>query len=85
MEMTKGIFKQLVGLYVNQVVLNKYELSDEEQKNVREKNKQFANVLDKLKVSWELQNQVAHAGRQSENWNRYTRDVVREVIKKYNH
>lgn len=84
MEITIEVYKALEGLYVNQIVSNKYELEAHERKNVREKNAQSAERLDELKVSWTIQNQVAYAGTKSENWERYNRDVINEVIEKYN-
>ena len=51
---------------------------------MREKNVQSAERLDELKVSWTIQNQVAYAGTKSENWERYNRDVINEIIEKYN-
>lgn len=59
---TKEIVMKLEGLYVNQIVNNKYQLTDYEQKNVAEKNKEYAVSLDNLSVPWKIQNKVAFEG-----------------------
>ena len=78
------LFRSITFEHDNQIVSNKYKLEEQERKNVREKNVQSAERLDELKVSWTIQNQVAYAGTKSENWERYNRDVINEIIEKYN-
>ena len=80
MKLTSDVYKELAGLYVNQLVSNKYDLNDHERENIREKNAQFAARLDALGVPWKIQNAIAAAGERRENWGRYNRDVIREVI-----
>ena len=79
---TKEIMMKLEGLYVNQIVSNKYQLTDHERRNVTEKNKDYAVSLDRLGVPWKIQNKVAFEGTKPENWERYNKEVVREAIKK---
>ena len=81
---TKEIYDELAGLYVNQVVANKFELNEQELENIRENNAYFAERLDELEVPWTIQNQVASAASKPENWLRYLKDVVYEVIEKHN-
>lgn len=81
---TKEIYDELAGLYVNQVVANRYELNEEELENVRENNAYSAERLDELEVPWRLQNAIAEAGAKRENWSRYLKDVIYEVIEKNN-
>lgn len=80
---TKQIMRELEGLYVNQIVKNKYQLTDKELVNVIDKNKDYAVSLDKLGVPWKIQNKVAFEGTKPENWERYNKEVLREAIKKY--
>lgn len=83
---TKEVYSELVGLYVNVMVFNRFtsELNEEELTNIQEKNKQFADRLDELKVPWKIQNQVAYEAMKRENWSRYNKDVIYEVIDKHN-
>lgn len=77
----KLIEKKLEGLYVNQVVNNKYKyLTYDEKKMIRENNKQYAVSLDKLEVPWRVQNKVAFEATKPENWNRYNKEVIKEAI-----
>ena len=80
MKLTSDVYKELAGLYVNIMVANKYKLSEYELMNIREKNAQFAARLDALGVPWKIQNAIAAAGERRQNWGRYNRDVIREVI-----
>lgn len=79
---TKQIMRELEGLYVNQIVKNKYQLNDRELEDVTKKNKDYAVSLDRLGVPWKIQNKVAFEGTKPENWERYNKEVVREAIKK---
>ena len=74
--------RELEGLYVNQIVKNKYQLTDKELENVTKKNKDYAVSLDRLGVPWKIQNKVAFEGTKPENWERYNKEVLREAIKK---
>jgi len=81
MKTRKLIEKELEGLYVNQVVNSKYKnLTKEEKKMIREKNKQYAVSLDELKVPWRIQNKIAFEATKPKNWDRYNRDVIKEAI-----
>lgn len=80
---TKEVYDELAGLYVNQVVANRYELNEQERASVREQNAYFAERLDELEVPWTLQNAIAYAGTKRENWSRYLKDVIDEVIERY--
>lgn len=84
MKITKAIFRNLEGLYVNQLVASKYDLDEDERKNIRDKFKELADSLDELKVPWKIQNQVAYAGTKQKNWERYNQSVINEIINKYN-
>lgn len=84
MTMTNEIYLELAGLYANQFVANKYELNEQELEDVREKNAYYAERLDELGVPWVIQNAVAYAGSQRENWSRYLKDVIYEIVDKYN-
>lgn len=75
------IERKLEGLYVNQVVSSKYNnLTIQERKIIREKNKQYAISLDELGVPWKLQNKIAFEATKPKNWARYNRDVIKEAI-----
>ena len=86
MKVTYDIYKELLGLYVNQMVSNRFrhELNEDERVNIIEKNAQFAERLDELKVPWRMQNAIAYAGTRRENWSKYNHDVVSEVIERCN-
>ena len=84
MKITTEAYKELQGLYVNQIVANKYDLNEQELQDIRENNAYFAERLDELKVPWKIQNAVANAGTNRENWGRYNKDVINEVLEKYN-
>lgn len=84
MKVTAEVFEELEGLYVNQIVSNKYVLDLKEKENIRIKNTMSAKRLDELNVSWKLQNVIANAGRKKENWDRYNRTVINEIIENTN-
>ena len=86
MTVTYDIYQELVGLYVNIMVANRFrhELNESELMNIREKNAQYAERLDALGVPWTLQNRVAYAATVPANWQRYNRDVMNEIIHRYN-
>lgn len=81
---TKEMYDELAGLYINQVVANKFELDEQELESVRENNVYSAERLDELGVPWKIQNAVAFAGTKRENWSRYLKDVVYDTIEKHN-
>jgi hypothetical protein len=82
MKIEKLIERKLEGLYVNQVVHNKYKnLTNEEKGMIREKKKQYAVLLDELEVSWRVQNKVAFEATKPENWEISNKDVIRKVLK----
>ena len=80
--MTSEQLKALNGLYTNNLVRHKYKhtLTSAERKDIREKNKDYAQQLDLLNIPWSIQNAVAYASEQSKNWTRYNRDVISEII-----
>ena len=75
-------YNALNGLYTNNLVRHKYKhtLTSAERKDIREKNKDYAQQLDLLKIPWAIQNAVAYASEQSNNWIRYNKDVIDEII-----
>lgn len=79
------IYNTLNGLYTNNLVRHKYKqtLTDDEIKDIQEKNKDYAQDLDILGVPWSIQNAVAYASEQQKNWYRYNKDVIREIISNY--
>jgi hypothetical protein len=82
MKTVKLIERKLEGLYVNQVVNNKYKnLSNDEKRMIREKNKQYAVSLDELEVPWKIQNKIAFEATKPENWEIYNKDVIRKALK----
>lgn len=84
MKMTNEVYLELAGLYINQVVANKYELDEQELENIRDNNAYYAERLDELEVPWAIQNSVAYAGSKRENWSRYMKDVIYEIVDKHN-
>ena len=83
MTITREAFRELEGLYVNQMVSNRFELTEDERDNVRKINEYMAERLDELNVPWVIQNAVAFAGTKRDNWRRYNRDVISEIIHQY--
>ena len=83
--MTSEQLKALNGLYTNNLVRHKYKhtLTKSELKDIREKNKDYAQQLDLLNIPWSIQNAVAYASEQSNNWIRYNKDVISEIISNY--
>ena len=83
--MTNEQLKALNGLYTNNLVRHKYKhaLTGSELKDIREKNKDYAQQLDSLNIPWSIQNAVAYASEQSNNWIRYNKDVINEIINNY--
>ena len=84
MTITRESYRELEALYVNQMVSNRYQLDEHERNDIRDRNAYLAERLDQLKVSWVIQNAVAFAGTRRENWGRYNRDVISEIIDQYN-
>ena len=79
------IYSALNGLYTNNLVRHKYKhtLTEAERKDIQEKNKDYAQQLDILGIPWAIQNAVAYAGEQSNNWIRYNKDVISDIISNY--
>lgn len=78
-------YNALNGLYTNNLVRHKYKhaLTEAERKDIQEKNKDYAQQLDILGIPWPIQNAVAYASEQSNNWIRYNKDVISEIINNY--
>ena len=78
-------YNALNGLYTNNLVRHKYKhtLTETERKDIQEKNKDYAQQLDLLNIPWSIQNAVAYASEQKNNWIRYNKDVINEVISNY--
>ena len=81
--MNKEQLKALHGLYVNNLVMHKYELTNRELENCILKNRDYAKALDRLRVPWRIQNQVAYAAENPENWINYNDLVINRIIEKY--
>ena len=83
--MTNERYNALNGLYTNNLVRHKYKqiLTDNERKDIQEKNKDYAQQLDILGIPWSIQNAVAYASEQKNNWIRYNKDVISDIISNY--
>jgi len=76
---TREQYNLLEGLYSGIVTLQKYPNDEHLWNDMRAKFGQYANELDALKVPFSVQNAVAEAGYQRENWGKNNRNVIMEV------
>lgn len=81
--MNKEQIRVLHGLYVNNLVIHKYELTEKSLNDCILKNRGYAERLDQLGVPWVIQNQIAYAAEDPDNWNNYNDIVINRIINKY--
>ena len=81
-KMDKNTFNILYGFYINNVVRHRHKnkLTEYDRKNIREKNKDYAITLDKLKISWKVQNKIAYEASKPRNWNNYHKDTLKNIL-----
>ena len=81
--MNKKQLKALHGLYVNNLVIHKYELTEKSLNDCILMNREYAKRLDQLDVPWVIQNQIAYAAENPENWSNYNDIVINRIVNKY--
>jgi len=82
MKLNSKQYQELEGLYFWCKIAPKVRAEQGElgEKEITEQFKLYATELDKLGVSWKLQNQVAYAATIPANKDRYFRNVLKEIL-----